>query len=303
MKFTLVKEMVNTLWWKFRKNEIEYFYNTGFITHKEYASIMYKKRRKRERYWIQERELLLPDDVVFTFCFIPSGDFMMGSPLDEPGRSTDELLHRVRISKGFWLGKYPVTQLQWEALMGSNPSEYVVDDHPVEMVSHPEALEYCAKLTKLLQQDNEWQTDWKCTLPTEAQWEYACRGGSSRMYNTMFKDCSNKLRIKRILNRVAWYHENSRELHHPVGEKLPNDFGLYDMHGNVCEWCLDGYAQYSSGFVVDPVGPLLLTENDTVPVRGGSHLCGMECCRSANRHRAPTPSHKCKIVGFRVACV
>ncbi len=303
MKFTLVKEMVNTLWWKFRKNEIEYFYNMGFITHKEYSSIMYKKRRKRERYWIQERELLLPDDVVFTFCFIPSGDFMMGSPLDEPGRSTDELLHRVRISKGFWLGKYPVTQLQWEALMGSNPSEYVVDDHPVEMVSHPEALEYCAKLTELLQQDKEWQTDWKCTLPTEAQWEYACRAGSSRMYNTMFRDCSNQTRIKRILNRVAWYHENSRELHHPVGEKLPNDFGLYDMHGNVCEWCLDGYAQYPSGFVVDPVGPLVLTENNTVPVRGGSYLCGMNCCRSANRHRAPSPSHKCKILGLRVACV
>jgi formylglycine-generating enzyme required for sulfatase activity len=153
--------------------------------------------------------------------WVPGGSFRMGS-ID--GQIDERPAHEVTLN-GFWIGKYQVTQAQYQAIMGSNPSRYKGSRNPVELVSWDGATEFCRKLSK--------STGKKYTLPSEAQWEYACRAGCQGKF--CFGDSESDF------GNYAWWGGNSDDMTHPVGEKRPNRFGLYDMHGNVCEWCLDWY--------------------------------------------------------------
>ena len=178
---------------------------------------------------------------------IPAGEFLMGSPETEPGRRDNEVQHQVTLTKPFLLGVHEVTQGQWQAVMGTTPwkgKEFVKegDDYPATYVSWHDAVEFCRKLSE--------KEGLEYRLPTEAEWEYACRAGTTTAYS--FGDDASEL------GEYAWYRENARNVGqkyaHTVGQKKPNPWGLYDMHGNVWEWCSDWYGDYPSGSVTDPQG-------------------------------------------------
>ena len=175
--------------------------------------------------------------VSFKMVRIPAGEFMMGSPPNESGRDNDETQHRVRISKDFWMGQTEVTQGLWQAVMGSNPSDFnnCGDDCPVEKVSWNDCQKFIRKLNGMVSGGN-------FRLPTEAEWEYACRAGTTRPYAG-------------DLDAMGWYEINSGSRTHRVAQKNPNAWGLCDMHGNVWERCQDWYGDYPSGLVTDPTGP------------------------------------------------
>jgi formylglycine-generating enzyme required for sulfatase activity len=217
------------------------------------------------------------------FRFIPPGAFTMGSPAEELGRSDVEVQHRVTLTRGFYLGKYQVTQAQWEKAMGTNPSGFKGADLPVETVSWNDCQAFLKKLGS------------GARLPTEAEWEYACRAGttsalnSGKVLTTEYGLCPN-------LDEVAWYCENS-ESTHPVGQKRPNAWGLHDMHGNVWNWCSDWYGAYPAGAASDPYG----AQNGSARVlRGGSWSLIAPRCRSAGRTNG-TPDYANDYIGFRAA--
>ena len=195
------------------------------------------------------------------------------------------------------MGKFEVTQAQWQAVMGNNPSSYKGDNRPVERVSWNEAKEFCDKLNE--KYAGKLPAGYKFDLPTEAQWEYACRAGTTTALNngtnltSLMGSCSN-------LNEVGWYEKNcSRYVgHKTVGQKRPNNWGLYDMHGNVCEWCRDWYASYS-GDATNPVGP---SSGSCRVFRGGSCSDCAEYCRSEFR-RYWGPDNRFFTLGFRLALV
>ena len=159
------------------------------------------------------------------FVLIPPGEFMMGSPETETGHRDDETQHRVQVTKPFYLSAYEVTQLQYEQVMGNNPSAYRGENRPVENMRWDDAVAFCDRLSK--------SEGVKYRLPTEAEWEYACRAGTTTAYS--FGDDESQL------EQYAWFSANSDNTTHPVGEKRPNGWGLYDMHGNVWEWCQDAH--------------------------------------------------------------
>lgn len=179
--------------------------------------------------------------------WISPGTFMMGSKDGDVGYDPleDEMAFQCVLSDGFWLGEYPVTQSQWQFVMGQNPSHFFRLEnninHPVENISWSEAINFCNRINNLLL--HELPTKYRFSLPTEAQWEYACRAGTSSSFYSG-EDESD-------LARVAWYAGNSEKQTHPVGEKFPNNWGLYDMHGNVCEWCYDSPIPYPNGTEID----------------------------------------------------
>jgi superfamily II DNA or RNA helicase/formylglycine-generating enzyme required for sulfatase activity/5-methylcytosine-specific restriction endonuclease McrA len=217
---------------------------------------------------------------------IAAGTFMMGSPPSEPDRYDDETQHRVRISKPFYLGVYEVTQGQYEKLMGENPSYFEGDNNPVDWVTWKDAELFCRELSA---RPEEQAAGRVYRLPTEAEWEYACRAGTTTAYS--FGDDRSQLR------NFAWYEVNAERRHHPVGQKKPNPWGLYDMHGNVCEWCQDWYGDYPSGSTTDPTGA---ASGSNRVSRGGSWGSVAENCRSADRYRR-RPSICYDDYGFRVA--
>ena len=181
----------------------------------------------------------LGNGVSMKLVLIPSGKFMMGSPDSEETRKTNETpRHEVTISKPFYFGVYTVTQEQYEQIMGKNPSTCTGAHKPVDTVSWSDAMEFCKKLSV--------KTGKTATLPTEAQWEYACRAGSETRFG--FGD------DEADLGDYAWYDKNSDLTTHPVGQKKPNEWGLYDMHGNVWQWCQDWYGDYSAASKTDPPG-------------------------------------------------
>lgn len=207
----------------------------------------------------------------------------MGSPESEDGRDEDENQVKVTLSKPFWLAKTEVTQEQWEAVMGTNPSHFKGANLPVEQVSWEDAQAFIAKLNEkqILQQD------WKAVLPSEAQWEYACRAGEHGPHSG------------NLLDDLGWYNRNSGSKTHKVGQKKANVFGLHDMHGNVREWCADWFDHALKGGT-DPTGPT--SSRDSRVSRGGSWTVSASECRAAYRD-ASYPGIKVDSVGFRPALV
>jgi formylglycine-generating enzyme required for sulfatase activity len=218
----------------------------------------------------KERIFDLGGGVKLEMVLIPAGEFLMGSPDSDPQAERNEKpQHRVRITKLFYLGKYKVTQEQWDALLGGNSSAFRGPKYPVNAVSWDDCQTFIKKLNdKFATQGGKFQ------LPTEAQWEYACRAGSTTAW------CSGDDVAK--LADYAWHRGNAGEAIHPVGQKKPNAWGLYDMHGDLWEWCADVYDRryYAASPTDDPAGPAV---NGYRVLRGGSWYLGPEYARSARR--------------------
>jgi sulfatase modifying factor 1 len=215
------------------------------------------------------------------FRYVAPGSFLMGAPEGEKENSNERPQHEVQLTKGFWLGETPVTQRQWEAVMGDNPSEFKGADRPVEEVSWEDCVAFVAELSA-------WGV--ASRLPTEAEWEYACRAGTTGPTYLGDND-------EATLDRLGWYEGNSGDETHPVGQKAPNAWGLHDMLGNVSEWCADWYADYPSGPQVDPKGP---SSGSNRVVRGGYWSLGASYLRAAGRGYV-SPGARYYVIGFRVA--
>jgi len=225
------------------------------------------------------------------FVLVQAGSFRMGSPVTEPYRSNDETRHKVTLKKSFYLQATEVTQAQWMEIMGENPSEFKKcgADCPVETVSWDDCQEFIRKL-------NEREHTNKYRLPSEAEWEYACRAGrASAFANGGITVCGCESDPN--LDQMGWYCANSWRKTHPVGQKKINAWGLYDMHGNVWEWCRDWYGEYSEGAVVDPEGARYGPRR---VIRGGSCLNYAEKCRAAYRYSYKT-NVRMNNIGLRVA--
>ena len=225
-------------------------------------------------------------------AWIPPGQFTMGSPASEQDRESDESPQtQVRISQGFWMSKYEVTQGNYQALMGINLSYFKADLRlPVEQVTWFEAVDYCAKLTVRERAAGRLPAGYAYRLPTEAEWEYACRAGTATRF--YYGDDPNYT----DLGQYAWYDSNSGNQTHPVGLKRSNKWGLYDLSGNVREWCMDWYDySYPGGSVTDPTGPVGGLYR---VIRGGDWPDGGKYCRSACRG-GTTPNVRYSSVGFR----
>jgi formylglycine-generating enzyme required for sulfatase activity len=239
---------------------------------------------------------------------IPPGEFDMGSPKDliEWMRRDDhsESLpregpqHRVRITKPYWLGATKVTQEEYQRVMGNNPSKAQGDPkRPVEQVSWGDAVEFCRKLSEL---PGEKAHKRRYALPTEAQWEYACRAGNpGRRYFSGQPNPFPAAVEDKLLSEHAWWGDNANHQTHPVAQKLTNPWGLYDLYGNVSEWCQDWYAEdyYTKSPTDDPTGP----DAGGHTKRGGSFRDGSQTCRSASR--SPFPGWPSEDIGFRVCMV
>jgi formylglycine-generating enzyme required for sulfatase activity len=226
------------------------------------------------------------------FVWLPAGSFTMGSPATEADRGADEGPQtQVTLSRGFYLGRYEVTQGEYLSVIGSNPSGFTGDtNRPVEKVSWNDATNYCARLTEREQTAGRLPAGWVYRLPTEAEWEYASRAGSTNRFSygedTDYTQTGN----------YAWCSANSMNASHAVGGKLPSIWGLYDISGNVWEWCSDWYGVYPGGNVIDPQGEV---SGSGRVLRGGAWYYDAASCRSANRNYGTTTS-KDNRVGFRV---
>ena len=232
---------------------------------------------------IKDEVIDLGDGIELTMVLIPKGKFLMGSPDDEANREDDEMQHKVTISKPFYMGKFEVTQEQWGLLMDTNPSEFIGKKIPVTNVTWDECQDFIKKLNK--------KTKSKFRLPTEAEWEYSCRAGTSTAYS--FGDLINPSNAN---YRDPEKDEDSEPL--PVGRyNKSNAFGLCDMHGNVLEWCNDWYGDYSEDDAIDPQGP---SEGDYRVFRGGSCFENPSELRSAYRG-CGVPSYRLEALGFRLA--
>ncbi|MDR0361608.1 MAG: formylglycine-generating enzyme family protein [Planctomycetota bacterium] len=234
----------------------------------------------------------LPGGVPLDLQLIPAGTFMMGSPESEAGRENDEIQHEVTISKAFYLGTYEVTQAQWKAVMGSDPSKFKGDDNPVENVSWDDAMEFCRRVSEL--------TGRRFRLPTEAEWEYACRAGTTTPFNTgetIHSDQANYFGFNTYERGRGGRKGVFRERTTRVGSFPANAWGLYDMHGNVLEWCSDWLDVYDRTKTRDPQG----ASSGTFRVyRGGSWFNYPRYCRSAYRSRLG-PGLRLNYLGLRVA--
>lgn len=215
---------------------------------------------------------------------IPAGEFTMGANMFDSEKPS----HMVKITKPFGLGKFQVTQEEFMFFMGTNPSQFKAIKHPVEQVHWEEACLFCEKLNEFL--GDFLPNDYHFALPTEAQWEYACRAGTTTEYSYGDMPSTKKMNYGKC------------KLKHPVevGTYPPNQWGLYDMHGNVWEWCQDWYGPYSGRDEIDPVGP---ERGPLRVVRGGSWFNIAADCRSAHRHTWIGPRYRHSDYGFRVALI
>ena len=220
----------------------------------------------------------------------------MGSPLGEAGRSNDEGPQaEVTISRGFWLGIFPVTQAEWKSVaenagsINAEPGFFHGDGLPVEQVSWDDCQNWLRELNIAEQAANRLPNSFQYRLPTEAEWEFACRAGTASPFH--FEDGDGQL------SDYAWYSGTSGGQTHPVGEKKANGWGFYDMHGNVWEWCKDRYGPLPSGPVTDPPGPVFGVNR---VFRGGSWGMAPARCRSAYRVWNK-PGYRDYTIGFRIA--
>jgi uncharacterized protein (TIGR02996 family) len=233
------------------------------------------------------------NSVGMRFAWVSPGVFLMGSPETEPERADDETQHRVRLTRGLWLGVHPVTQAQWRKVLGTTPSHFEGEDLPVEMVSWDDCQAFCAMLRR---RDGR-----PYALPTEAEWEYACRAGTTTPFH--FGEVLNGIQANCLGRYPHGTHEKGPSLERttPVGSYRPNAFGLWDMHGNVYEWCQDCYAGYdlAAHEAEDPV-TLEGTEKGARVVRGGAWIAPAGWSRAARRIRLP-PANRSHYLGCR-AC-
>jgi len=263
-----------------------------------------------------------PTPPMANFVYIPGNVFQMGSPSYELCRWSDEDIHTISISQGFYIQSTEVTQQQWVNMFGNNPSHFYGMDRPVEQVSWYDCCIYCNQLSRdqgfrpCYYSDYSCQTVFQGTppvvsgtvywkldadgyrLPTEAEWEYVCRAGTITAYNNGL-DNTSCYDADPNLDPLAWYDSNSGNMTHDVATKLGNSWGLYDMHGNVNEWCWDWYDEnyYSSSPSVDPRGPSSGSYN---VVRGGAHQGSAALgCRSASRWYY-LPAERYNTLGFRL---
>ncbi len=256
-----------------------------------------EKRRREEEIKNRKAGALLTktaNGIEYRFRYCPPGSFMMGSPKSEwdaaniSWKSYDEQQHRVTLTKGFWMLETEVTQAMWESVMGSNPSSFKGAQNPVEQVSWDDCQEFCRKLSQKL--------GGSIKLPSEAQWEYACRAGTTTPFNfgsTLNGDKAN-------CDGKYPYGTGTKGRYHAktvaVKSYDPNAWGLYDMHGNVWEWCQDWYGDYPSNSVTDPTGP---ASGSYRVNRGGSWFINAKDCRSAFRS-SYSPEYRIDVLGLRV---
>jgi formylglycine-generating enzyme required for sulfatase activity len=219
----------------------------------------------------------LTNSIGVRFVLVPSGAFKMSVGLGSC---------EVTISRPFFMGMFQVTQSQYESVAGVNPSYKKGPSNPVEQISWEDAKNFCQKLSLL---PSERAAGRVYRLPTEAEWEYSCRAGSTTSY-CFGDDPAN-------LAEYAWYYSNSQSSHHPVGQRKPNAWGLFDMHGNVAEWCSDWYGPQTTQSIADPVGPSQGLER---VYRGGSFLGAAKNCQSTNR-LGHNPYTRYNYIGFRLA--
>ena len=225
------------------------------------------------------KTIILPGGAEMRLRWCRAGVFMMGSETVEDGRCNDENLHRVTLTHGFWIGETAVTQAAWRSVMGDNPSEFKGDNLPVDSVSWRDCMKFIEKVNEKL--------DCKARLPTESEWEYACRAGTLSPFAGTGK-----------VEEMAWCDNEGGCETHPVGCKKPNAWGLYDMHGNIWEWCSDRYGKYPLDAVTDPQG----AEKGSMRVlRGGSWSFCSRFCRAAVRFKN-YPIHRGIYCGFRLCC-
>ena len=243
---------------------------------------------------LDAQKLLIVDvteNIKMKLILVKPGTFMMGAASNEEGSySYERPQHRVTITKPFYIGMYEVTQEEYQAVSGTEGTPPESAQHPQTM-SWREAVDFCAKLSQ--------KTGKRFRLPTEAEWEYACRAGTTTRY--YFGDSRDQL------YQYAWSGKNSESSLHPVGQKLPNDWGLYDMHGNACEWCSDWYSPYSLRHATDPLGPSkgYMRVDPSRPYmrisRSGNYICYPNDCRSAKRYKFD-PDYSGASTGLRVVC-
>ncbi len=246
-------------------------------------------------------------DLKLDLVWIAPGEFLMGSPERKNSKDNEWPMTRVKLTQPFWLGRTEVTQAQWTAVMGGNPSESIYkqegmgmqpvaasrqniapsigDNLPVQNVTWDDAMAFCQKLTERERTAGRLPADHAFILPTEAQWEYACRAGTTSDYAG-------------DLAAVGWYAENSEGTTHAVGTKQANAWGFFDMGGNVWEWCRDWYGDYPGGSVTDPMGP---TSGSLRVFRGSSWRNHAEDYRRSTVRNQNEPGHHGDYLGFRVA--
>ncbi len=232
------------------------------------------------------------NNIGMKFALIQAGTFEMGSPPDDPDGNANERQHRVTITKSFYLQATEVTQGQWKRVMGNNPSYFkdCGDDCPVETVSWDDVQEFIRRLNKM-------EGTSKYRLPTEAEWEYACRAGTQTPFYTGKCISTDQENYEGIDPMPGCPEGKSIGRHIKVGSFPPNPWGLYDMHGNVSEWCQDWYGNYPTGDITDPKGPS--TGSDRV-IRGGSWYLSARRARSASR-AVHVPDSRSNNIGFRSA--
>ena len=255
---------------------------------------MMELMRAGARPCIPERSVTLPGGVELRLSFIPPGSFLIGSPKSEKERGDDETLHRVTLTKGFWLGQSAVTQAQWRAVMGTDPSEFKGDELPVETVTWDDAQGFCTRVREL--------TGLVARLPTEAEWEYAARSGTTMPYHwggELDGTQANCDGNDPFGTETSGPYLGTTTAVGSYAGVSPHPWGLVDVIGNVLEWCGDWYASYPSGEAVDPAG----SENGSVRVlRGGGWYDAAGGCCSAYRSRV-TPGSRGSGIGFRLAVV
>jgi formylglycine-generating enzyme required for sulfatase activity len=248
-----------------------------------------KQAEERQKAWAKHLGVRVKTRISFgmDLMLIPPGEFLMGSPAFEEGRHGSETQHKVTLTKPFFMGVTEVTQFHFARILRKNPSKFKAARHPVEQVTWDEAVEFCARLSDLPAEKRAGRV---YRLPTEAEWEYACRAGTTTAYS--FGNDQGQL------SNYGWWKVNSGGASHPVGLKKPNPWGLYDLHGNVWEWCQDWRGDYLSPQITDPVGR---SSGERRVNRGGSWEQVARTCRSACRGGLP-PTLPANVLGFRVVC-
>jgi len=247
---------------------------------------------KDETFYPEKIVLPLPGKAAapLELLLMKPGKFIIGTNPDEKSDEGNEKYKKAIISKHFWIGKFEVTQEQWQSLMGNNPSKYKAKNHPVEEVGYYQSLEFCKKLDRLYA--DQIPAGYRFYLPSETEWEYSCRAGTVTALNSgkNLSGKGNRNQSDANLDEVGWYEVNSPKNHQPIGLKKPNAWGLYDMHGNVREWTRSWDLTW------------YLNSGGRKITRGGSFFDMANFCRSASR----TSTNSCGLgdnLGFRVALV